>query len=1098
LFYSFYEFLIKCQVKEKNRIFRIVLWGKFTTIDTLSWNVGIFVFIIMKKKLMLGKIMNRFAGDYNKKQLDALWPMVAQIHNHFTELDSLSDDQIKTKTQEFKDRLVKGETLDDILFEAFAVVKQACKRMIGSEIEVKGEKLVWNMVPYDVQLLWWIILHKGIIAEMKTWEGKTLVAVAPVYLNALTGKWVHVVTVNDYLASRDAQWMGHVYNRLGLSCGCVTKTVSLQKRREEYSKDITYVENSELGFDYLRDNLVKSMKERSLVWRPLNYTIVDEIDSILIDEARTPLIISQPNEEATEKYLYYSQIAKWLSPCSSKKKVSKWLLQELLTDKKWWATQEEDGDYYIDEKTKTASLSGKGIAKLEEILKVENLYKDLGYEEIHHIENALRAYAVYEKDKEYIVKDNEVLIVDEHTGRTMPGRRFSEGLHQAIEAKEWVRIQRESRTLATITYQNFFKQYKKLAGMTGTALTEGEEFEKIYELSVLEIPTNKPTIRVDRNDKVYYNEAIKRKFVKQYIQFAHSIGQPILIGTANIATSEYVSRLLEKDAITHYVLNAKFHEQEAHIVAQAGKFKSIVVATNMAGRGTDIKLEVGLNNKLADNYAKRIKSMVTGSRSQVPGVSGVSAVVYSSVEFELTMEGIKRELGWSDELIRQAEKDRVAHDGILMKIKFNRGKKVNTDAFAEILCKPADGSSVEMIQKDFHYGLFILGTEKHESRRIDNQLRGRAGRQGDPGVSVFFVALDDLIMRKMGGERIQGIAAMLLGKSEMENLELTQSQFTSSIVRSQKQMEGWHFGIRKHLFDYDSVINKQRQAIYKKRDDILESEDDEQKRKYLVETIKLEIEEHMDEIVQQQIANAQVLSQSPAQFLRVMDKEFSLKLEIPQMKKFAEMTFDQLQVELSLFMLDQLKAKFAAMDVNMLYQIFKDVYLHHLDQLRVKHIDDMEYLRDKVGLMGYAQLDPLIVYKAEAYEKFQTLLYRLKFDVTAYIVGIDFASLQQQQAPQTIAVSSQSEAEYLKMLQKVGSEMKEVVVEKPQAKQAEKMVYENSDGFEVFEVDDKNQPTGTPDVFDAPVIPQPGKKVRPNDPCSCGSGKKHKKCCGAK
>ncbi len=1041
---------------------------------------------------MFGKLINLIAGDYNQKQLNKLRPIVKKINEFFIEFDSLSDDQIKAKTQEFKDRLVKGETLDDILPEAFAAVKQACKRMVGSEVEVKWEKLVRNMVPYDVQMLWGIILHKWIIAEMKTWEGKTLVAVAPVYLNALSGKWVHVVTVNDYLASRDAQWMWHVYHRLGLSCGCVTKAVSLQKRREEYAKDITYIENSELGFDYLRDNLVKSMKDRSLVWRPLNYAIVDEIDSILIDEARTPLIISEPNAEATEKYIYYAQIARGLTPCTSKKKVSKWLLQELLTEGKSGKDQEEDGDYYIDEKTKTASLSGSGITKLEQILKVENLYKDLWYEEIHHIENALRAQAVYEKDKEYIVKDSEVLIVDEHTGRTMPGRRFSEGLHQAIEAKEGVRIQRESKTLATITYQNFFKQYNKLCGMTGTALTEGEEFEKIYELSVLEAPTNKPTIRVDKNDKVFYNESIKRKFVKQHIQFAHEIGQPILIGTANIATSEYVSRILEKDAITHYVLNAKFHEQEAHIVSQAGKFKSVVVATNMAGRGTDIKLEAWLNEKLADNYAKWIKKQIITEKKWL------SVDIYSSVEFELTMDGVRRIIWMNDELIRQAEQDRISHDGIMMKIKFNRGKRANTDAFAEIFFKPSDNSAKDTIEQDFHYGLFILGTEKHESRRIDNQLRGRAGRQWDPGVSVFFVALDDLIMRKMWGERIQGIAAMLLGKSELENLELTQSQFTSSIVRSQKQMEGRHFGIRKHLFDYDSVINKQRQAIYKKRDDILVSETDEEMRKYLVETIKLEIQENMDDIVRQQITNARTLEQSPAQFLRIMDKEFSLKLEHQQMQKFAEMDFDHLQAELSLFMLDQLKEKFAMMDVDRLYQIFKDVYLYHLDTLRVKHLDEMEYLRDKVGLMWYAQLDPLIVYKSEAYDKFQTLLYRLKFDVTAYIAGIDFAMLQQQQqAPQTITVNSQSEAEYLKMLEKVGAEMKEVKIQKPQSA-PEKMVYENTDGFEIFEVDDKNQPKWSPEVFDEPMIPQSGGKTRPNDLCPCGSGKKYKKCCGAK
>jgi preprotein translocase subunit SecA len=661
----------------------------------------------------------------------------------------------------------------------------------------------------------------------------------PVYLNALAGKGVHVVTVNDYLASRDAQWMGHVYTRLGLSCGCVTKTVPLQNRRGEYSKDITYVENSELGFDYLRDNLVKAMGERGLLRRPLNYAIVDEIDSILIDEARTPLIISEANEEATEKYAYYAKISRTLTPCSSKKKVSKGLLHELINDEARIHTEEEDGDYYIDEKTKTAALSSRGIAKLENILQVENLYRDLGYEEIHHIENALRAHAVYLRDTEYIVKDGEVLIVDEHTGRTMQGRRFSEGLHQAIEAKEGVQIQRESKTLATITYQNFFKQYKKLAGMTGTALTEGEEFEKIYELSVLDVPTNKPTIRVDKLDKVYFNQQAKWKFVKEYIQFAYAMGQPILIGTSSIATSEHVSRVLEKDAIPHYVLNAKFHEQEAHIVAQAGKYKSVVVATNMAGRGTDIKLDPELHTKLADNYAQWIKKTVTTPIKSGAAMLrvGVEVNVYSQLEYDFTLQGIKRQRGVSDEILQQFSAG-VLFDSMQYKVKLYGKRSDNTKPFATLTVLPTEEKASEIIVKDFHYGLFILGTEKHESRRIDNQLRGRAGRQGDPGVSVFFVALDDLIMRKMGGERIQSMAALLLGKQDMETMELTQKQFTSAIVRSQKQIEGWNFGTRKHLFDYDSVINKQRQSVYKKRDEILFSEHDLQLRTTFVTNMK--------------------------------------------------------------------------------------------------------------------------------------------------------------------------------------------------------------------------------------------------------------------
>lgn len=1041
---------------------------------------------------MFDRIINLISGNYNQKEIKKLMPIVHKTNIISEEYDALSDDQIKAKTQEFKDRIVQGESLDDILPEAFAAVKQACKRMVGQELEVKGDKITRDMVPYDVQLLWGIILHKWIISEMKTWEWKTLVAVMPVYLNALTGKGVHVVTVNDYLASRDAQWMGHVYTWLWLTCWCVTKSVALQNRRGEYSKDITYIENSELGFDYLRDNLVRSKQQRSLLRRPLNYAIVDEIDSILIDEARTPLIISEASAEPTEKYVYYAKIVKTLSPCSNKKKVSKWLLNELLNEKT--GTQEEDWDYYIDVKTKTAALSGKWIENLEKILWVENLYRDIGYEEIHHIENALRAQAVYEKDKEYIVKDNEVLIVDEHTGRTMPGRRFSEWLHQAIEAKEAVQIQKESKTMATITYQNFFKQYKKLCGMTGTALTEWEEFEKIYELSVLDIPTNKPTIRVDKNDKVYFNQTAKWKFVKEYIKFYHEAGQPILIGTSNIATSEYVSKMLEKETITHYVLNAKFHEQEAHIVSQAGKYKSIVVATNMAWRGTDIKLEKWLNNKIAENYAKRINKTIKAWKA-------ISAVVYSWLEYELTIDAIKNEFQWSDEQIRQCEQQETIINNLTTKIKFNKNKKSNTTAFAELIIKPAEHT--EILEKDFHYGLFILGTEKHESRRIDNQLRGRAGRQGDPGISVFFVALDDLIMQKMWGERIQGMASLLLGKNDLEELELTQSQFTNSIIRAQKQMEGRHFGIRKHLFDYDSVIDKQRQAIYHKRDEIIESEENPEIKKLLIEEMKSEIERNMGNIVATQIHTAQTLNQTSTEFVQTIDKIFSLKLSTQEMTTYADMNYKWLQLPLSEHITKHIQHNMQSIDQERMYLILKDVYLYHIDTLRVKHIDEMDYLRDKVGLMGYAQLDPLIVYKKEAFDKFQNLLYNLKLDISTYIAGIDFAGIQQQEELQHMRIANQSkDNQYIQLLQKVSQNVKNAPTPQKTASttdlgpsQTEKMIYENQEWFEIFEIKD-DKPTGVP-ITDSQIIDtNPNHKTRPNDPCPCGSGKKYKKCCG--
>jgi len=1006
------------------------------------------------------------SGNYNQKQINKLMPFVHQANHWCEEYNSLKESDFSRKTQEFKDRISNWETADDILPEAFGLVKQACKRLVGKEIEVRWQKLIWDMVPYDVQLLWWIILHKGIISEMKTWEGKTLVAVAPVYLNALEWKWVHVVTVNDYLASRDSDWMSNVYDFLWLTVWCVTKKVSLQKRREMYECDITYVENSELWFDYLRDNLVKSIKERSLLRRPLHYAIVDEIDSILIDEARTPLIISEASAEATDKYAFYSQIVRFLNPCSTKKKVSKWLLNELV---RWEELQqEEDGDYYIDEKTKTVSLSWRGIKKLEEILKVDNLYKDIGYEEIHHIENALRAQAVYQNDREYIIVNWEVLIVDEHTGRTMPGRRFSEWLHQAIEAKEGVTIQKESKTMATITYQNFFKQYKKLGGMTGTATTEWEEFEKIYELSVLEIPTNKPTIRVDKRDKVYFNQTAKWKFVKDYIKFAYEIWQPILIGTSSIDTSEHVSNVLEKEWITHYVLNAKFHEQEAHIVSQAGKFKSVVVATNMAWRWTDIKLDKWLNIKLADNYVTWVKNQIF---AKTP--SSVSALVYSETEYDLTMDAFMRIWNLNEEQIRKIESDWLILDDVIFKVIFNSRKKNNEDAYAKIIIENKNTS--DLIQKDFHYWLFILGTEKHESRRIDNQLRGRAWRQWDPWVSVFFVALDDLIMRKMWWERIQSMASMLLWKSELENLELTQNQFSNSIVRAQKQMEAWHFSSRKHVFEYDSVINKQRQAIYKKRDDILFSEKDDDRRKKLVESMMIEIPQNIREVVSYQVLTAQTIGQSESAFLDAVSKELNLSKDA--LGQFIWQNFNKLNDSISEYLISRIITAFSSADEMIIYMLLRDIYLYNLDTLWVKHIDEMEYLRDKVWLMWYAQIDPLVVYKKEAFEKFQSLLLRLKQDITIYLINLDLS-----QKPDTRPVIQlESDPWYIDVLKNASDSVKNIKTETNK--------YPKDQDIEVFEISPTPKDSYK-EIFDAW-----SKKAKPNDPCPCGSWKKYKKCC---
>lgn len=1028
---------------------------------------------------MFQRILWKIAGDYNGKQLSKLRPIVKEINTYYEQFDTLSDTDIQNKTNEFKERIAKGASLDEILPEAFAVVKQACRRLVGQTFEVKGEKVTWDMVPYDVQLLGGIILHKGIIAEMKTWEGKTLVATLPAYLNALTGKWVHVVTVNDYLASRDAEWMGYLYTRLGLTVGSVVKWVPIPSRREQYARDIVYVENSELGFDYLRDNLVRSNSGRNLLWRKLNYAIVDEIDSILIDEARTPLIISEPAAAATDKYGYYGHLVQSLTASKNKKKVSKWLLHELVNKGKENEQEDDQGDYYIDEKAKTAMLSSHGIAKLERLLKVENLYQDVGYEEIHHIENALKAQAVYHKDKEYIVRDGEILIVDEHTGRAMPGRRFSEGLHQAIEAKESVMVQRESRTMATITYQNFFKQYAKLAGMTGTALTEGEEFMKIYDLEVLEIPTNKPTIRVDKNDKVYFNQRAKWNFVTEYITFAHEMGQPILIGTSSIQTSEQVSTILQNQRIAHAVLNAKQNDKEADIVANAGKLWSVMVATNMAWRGTDIKLEKWLNITLAKNYVKWITKQLTGKTPKA-----VSAVVYSDIEYNYTIDALQTARGLTEEQINQAAAGWVNHDNWSVKIIFNTKKKTNTDGYAEIIWKPT-GEYSETIQKDFHYGLFIMGTEKHDSRRIDNQLRGRAGRQWDAGFSIFFVALDDEIMRKMGGEKIQAVAGMLLKKDELETLELNQSQFSSSIVRAQKQMEAMHFSIRKHLFDYDSVINKQRQRIYDKRDNILASEESTEWQETFVTETMAELEQYITDIIVKQIHDAQAIGQGASDLLDVIMKELNVPLSSKNVASFAILGWKELEEKLPASVNSYFSKQFKGLEATKLYMMFKEIYLYHLDKLRVEHIDEMQYLREKVALMGYAQQDPLTMYKQQAYEKFQSLLYRFKFDTIASITRVDFAQLQNQQQTITIQAGGQSQQEYLEALKKVaGSQELQQMVKEIQVEESKPKVYQDEDGFEVFEIDDKWSEIKGKGLYTWPTMvvdTNTKKKLRPND-----------------
>lgn len=1042
---------------------------------------------------MIKRILDKIAGDYNQKQIDKLLPIVDEINKFDALRDSKTDEEIKNKTIEFKERIKAWQSLDSILPEAFAAVKQACKRMKWKDFEVKWNLQRWEMVPYDVQLLWWVILHKWKIAEMKTWEWKTLVATLPAYLNALEWKWVHVVTVNDYLASRDAQWMSHLYNWLWLTCGYVTKWVNIQLRKEEYSKDITYVENSELGFDYLRDNLTKSLDERNLIWRPLNYAIIDEVDSILIDEARTPLIISQPSQEATDKYVYYSQISKLLIPCKWKKKSPKGLLKELLTNPEDEIVDE--GDYYIDEKTKWVTLSSYGIQKLEKLLNVENLYKDLWYGEIHHIENALKAQAVYHKDKDYLINEWEVLIVDEHTGRTMPWRRYSEGLHQAIEAKEQVPVQRESKTLATITYQHFFKQYSKLAWMTWTATTEWEEFEKIYELEVLAIPTHNEVIRVDKNDKVFFNQNAKWNAVINNIKFYNEMWVPILIGTSSINTSEYVSDLLRKINIQHYVLNAKFHQQEAEIISNAWKIGSVVVATNMAWRGTDIKLDKELLSSTAKNYVKWIAKQVKYNEFTKAKAKDLEIFIYSKLEYNILKNHLISEFSVTEEQLIKAQTEKIdlIKDQATLSVVINNSKKFKEDYYVKLIVNSLDNEKQEeILEIEFHFGLYILGTEKHDSRRIDNQLRGRAWRQWDPGISQFFVSLDDEIMKKMGWDKIQWMVSLLMKKEDLESMDLTQKQFTNSIERAQKQMEWWHFGTRKHLFDYDSVINIQRTNIYKKRDNLILWNIDAQKLDIVWE-VKGFIEPVVTKLVWSYATmrpwNEIELIENIAHF-----SWYSFKEEEILRFENSENLADYITIKLwKLF-----DEKFIDLDLDKINLILKDSYLWIIDKYWVNHIDDLQYLRDQVALYGYAQENPLIKYKHEAYSKFQKLLFNIKLEMLTISMNTDFSVVRtQDEDANIVTISLNKENNIDKILAAVVKNITKDDILKTQQKKIEIINSQKANSqtqeewIEIIELNNEPQK--------ATIIQKNNsKKPWPNDPCFCGSWKKYKKCCWIK
>jgi preprotein translocase subunit SecA len=838
---------------------------------------------------MFGTLLRKLIGSKNDREMKRLSLIMHEVNDLEASVSALTDEQLAAKTPDFREKLAQGAALDDILPEAFAVVREAARRTV-------------SMRPFDVQILGGLVLHEGKIAEMKTGEGKTLAATMPLYLNALEGKGAHLVTVNDYLARRDAEWMGPIYRMLGMNVGVVVHGLDDNERRNAYHADITYGTNNEFGFDYLRDNMKFSLED--YVQRDFHYAIVDEVDSILIDEARTPLIISGASEASTDKYYRINQIIPRLR---------------------------KDKDYTVEEKSRTVVLTEEGVARAESYLKVQNLFDPRNIELLHHINQALKAHALFRRDVDYVVKDGEVIIVDEFTGRVMPGRRYSDGLHQALEAKEKVKIERENQTLASVTFQNYFRMYNKLAGMTGTADTEAAEFDKIYKLEVLVVPTNMSMIRTDHTDVIYKTEPEKFNAVIEEIKEMHKAGRPVLVGTISIEKSELLSKYLDRTGIKHHVLNAKHHEREAEIIAEAGRRGQVTISTNMAGRGTDIKLG-----------------------------EGVAA------------------LG----------------------------------------------------------GLHILGTERHESRRIDNQLRGRSGRQGDMGSSRFYLSLEDDLLRIFGAERISGIMDKI-GIEEGEPIE--HKMISKAIENAQKRVEGQNFDMRKHLLEYDDVMNRQRQVIYEQRKKVLRGEE-----------LWADIEEMLDEVVEEMIPDFIEEKQHPEEWnLKGLDdavyKQFFLKLQISDPEK--SLSAEEIREAVVSAVTSHLKKKQEDFGEALMHHLMKMIMLQSIDTQWKDHLLAMDHLKEGIGLRGYGQKDPVREYQKEGYAMFMEMIYRIKADTLQKLSGVQIH--------------------------------REEDVEEMREKQRQDYIMSRGE-----------------DTPEPKTVKRDHDKIGRNDPCSCGSGKKYKKCCG--
>ncbi len=871
---------------------------------------------------MIGLILQKIFGTQNIRMLKRLWPIVHQVNALESEIEKLTDEQLRAKTDEFRKRLADGQTVDDLLVEAFAVVREASKRTT-------------KMRHFDVQVLGGIVLHQGKIAEMATGEGKTLVATLPIYLNALDGKGVHLITVNDYLARRDRNWMGPIYEMLGLTVGVIQHDIKNEERREAYACDITYGTNNEFGFDYLRDNMVVSMDHR--VQRPLHYAIVDEVDSILIDEARTPLIISGPAEESTDKYYRVDRIIPRL---------------------------DQEKDFKTDEKAHTVILTEDGIKHCESLLGVDNLYENTQIDLIHHVNQALRAHVLFKRDEEYVVKDGEVIIVDEFTGRMMPGRRFSDGLHQALEAKEKVNIRRENQTLATITFQNYFRMYKKLAGMTGTAATEAVEFDKIYKLDVAVIPTNKPLIRRDHTDCIYRTEREKFEAVANEIVEIHKEGRPVLVGTISIEKSERLSHMLKKKNLPHSVLNAKYHEKEAEIVAQAGQPGMVTIATNMAGRGTDIVLGEG-----------------------VPGKGGLS----------------------------------------------------------------------------------VVGTERHEARRVDNQLRGRCGRQGDPGSSKYFISLDDDLMRIFGSDRIQGVMQRL-GMQEGE--EIQHPLVTKAIETAQKRVETRNFEIRKHLLEFDDVMNRQRELIYAERDRVLKAEQ-----------VKQHVSEMIEDVVEGLLGtyvhpDMRAEDKNPGGLAAALRAKFGTDFQ-KEVTENAE-DLDLLREEILKKIQEHYEMREHEFTPERMQYLCCYILLQVIDSKWKEHLHSLDNLKEGISLRAYGQRDPLVEYKREAFGLFETMIEGIKEEAVELVFRVQVV---REEKMSSVLSAPKARFEH--------PETRGMGTSTAAAAAGGRGIPEGAGGPSLL------RPGGGQAPAQQKTVRRQGEKVGRNDPCPCGSGKKYKKCHGA-